>query len=112
MSSPVWAGPGEEVVSDAPIELDLDGHIVVLDGNVLEVFSQGAGESYRHHVRFIGVDGKPNRDGGLTVVIGTRTTGFGGGGIAGTGSTRLKIPAEKEAEFTALIEEAKRRAEA
>jgi hypothetical protein len=86
------------------IELYLDGHVVLLRGNVIETFSP-VGTHDALHVRHVAVEAKPTRGGDIVVRIGIDVSGTIVDGV------RLRIDAAEMVAFSRLVDEAKRRRE-
>jgi hypothetical protein len=86
------------------IELDFGDTIVVLDGNVVEVFLQEAGISKRWHVSHIRVEAKPSRKGDrLHLIVDTVTA------PTRSQSISFDIAIEDQPVVIDLFDEAKRR---
>jgi hypothetical protein len=84
------------------MELLIDGHILVLRGNVLETFTAN-GHHSAHHVCHVAIEVKPTRRDDVKVRIGVEVGGMILEGI-GFRATGAELAA-----LAALVDEAKRR---
>ena len=91
------------IVSPSPDhQLVLDDVVVLLRGDVVEVFhANGSHDVF--HVLHLAVDGRPKRDGDLAVRLGIRVRDVIVNG------TEIRVPPDRQAEFDTLFAEARLR---
>jgi hypothetical protein len=85
----------------APIEVAFGDWILLLDGNVFELFHRRASANTRLHIDHMAVEAKP-RDDGLRLTIGHEVDGM----VVGQ---KVDVPADRRDAVMALFAEARRR---
>jgi hypothetical protein len=84
------------------VELVVGDHVLLLRGNVVEVFHP-SGSHVAIHVLHVAVEAKPRRDGDLEVKIGRQVSGMV------LPDATVRVPSSGQGEVTAFFQEASRR---